>query len=108
MAGQPFGDLNVYTAPYLRSLFVDLVNQGRYFLVVDLTDLGGLDSTGLGVFVGGLKRVRGRDGSMVLVVPSERILKAFRITGLTKAFPLFDTVDPAVEFIGREVSTAHA
>jgi anti-sigma B factor antagonist len=55
-----------------------------------------LDSTGLGVLVGGLKRVRAHDGSLRLVCTQERILKIFRITGLTKVFPIHASVDEAV------------
>ena len=47
-----------------------------------------LDSTGLGVLVGGLKRVRAHEGTLRLVCTQERILKIFRITGLTKVFPI--------------------
>jgi anti-anti-sigma factor len=50
-----------------------------------------LDSTGLGVLVGGLKRVRAHDGSLDLVCTQERILKIFRITGLTKVFGIHET-----------------
>ncbi len=56
-----------------------------------------LDSTGLGVLVGGLKRVRAHDGSLDLVCTQERILKIFRITGLTKVFGIHDTVDEAIK-----------
>lgn len=101
------GELDVYTAPYLRELLVELVNHGRVFLVLDMTTVDYLDSTGFGVVVSGLKRVRANDGMMALVVPEDRIRKIFRITGLTKVFPLFDTVEPAVEFLGREVSGVH-
>ncbi|WCE02313.1 STAS domain-containing protein [Streptomyces sp. HUAS 31] len=101
------GELDVYTAPYLRELLVELVNHGRVFLVLDMTTADYLDSTGFGVVVGGLKRVRAYDGMMALVVPEDRIRKVFRITGLTKVFPIFDTVEPAVEFLGREVSGVH-
>ena len=45
-----------------------------------------LDSTGLGVLVGGLKKVRAHDGSLDLVCTQERLLKIFRITGLAKVF----------------------
>ena len=55
-----------------------------------------LDSTGLGVLVGGLKRVRAHDGSLDLVCTRERILKIFRITGLTKVFGIHETVDQAI------------
>ncbi|CBG72844.1 putative regulator [Streptomyces scabiei 87.22] len=107
MSRDPGGEISVSTAPTLRELIVDLINQGRYFLVVDLTSVELLDSTGVGVLVGGLKRIRAHSGAIALVVPSERVLKMFRITGLTKVFPIFATVDPAVEFLGREVPAAH-
>jgi anti-sigma B factor antagonist len=90
------GEIDVYTAPKLREQLVDLVNAGKYHLVVDMEGVEFLDSTGLGVLVGGLKRVRAHDGSLSLVCTQERILKIFRITGLTKVFPIHETVDAAV------------
>jgi anti-sigma B factor antagonist len=91
------GEIDVYTAPKLREQLVDLVNAGRYHLVVDMEKVEFLDSTGLGVLVGGLKRVRAHDGSLRLVCTQERILKIFRITGLTKVFPIHETVAEAVD-----------
>ena len=90
------GEIDVYTAPKLREQLVDLVNAGRYHLVIDMETVEFLDSTGLGVLVGGLKRVRAHDGSLRLVCTQERILKIFRITGLTKVFPIHASVDEAV------------
>jgi len=89
------GEIDVYTAPKLREQLVDLVNAGKYHLVVDMEAVEFLDSTGLGVLVGGLKRVRAHDGSLHLVCTQERILKIFRITGLTKVFPIHNTVEEA-------------
>lgn len=90
------GEIDVYTAPKLREQLVDLVNAGRYHLVVDMEAVEFLDSTGLGVLVGGLKRVRAHEGSLRLVCTQERILKIFRITGLTKVFPIHGSVEEAV------------
>jgi anti-sigma B factor antagonist len=90
------GEIDVYTAPKLREQLVDLVNAGQYHLVVDMEQVEFLDSTGLGVLVGGLKRVRAHDGSLRLVCTQERIVKIFRITGLTKVFPIHDSVAAAV------------
>jgi len=90
------GEVDVYTAPKLREQLVDLVNTGHHHLIVDLEAVEFLDSTGLGVLVGGLKRVRAHDGSLRLVCSQERILKIFRITGLTKVFPIHDSVAAAV------------
>jgi len=90
------GEIDVYTAPRLRELLIDLVNNGHYQLIVNMEKVEFLDSTGLGVLVGGLKRVRAHDGSLDLVCTQERILKIFRITGLTKVFGIHDTVDEAI------------
>jgi anti-sigma B factor antagonist len=90
------GEIDVYTAPKLREQIIDLVSGGSYRLVVDMEGVEFLDSTGLGVLVGGLKRVRAHEGSLKLVCTQERILKIFRITGLTKVFPIFDSTSAAL------------
>ena len=90
------GEIDMYTAPRLRELLIDLVSQGSYQLVVNLDEVGFLDSTGLGVLVGGLRRVRAHDGSLDLVCTREPILKIFRVTGLTEVFGIYQTVDQAI------------
>ncbi|WP_244788818.1 anti-sigma factor antagonist BldG [Streptomyces sp. BJ20] len=90
------GEIDVYTAPKLREQLVELVNDGSFHLVVDMEGVDFLDSAGLGVLVGGLKRVRAHEGSLRLVCNQERILKIFRITGLTKVFPIHTSVEEAV------------
>jgi anti-sigma B factor antagonist len=92
---QVTGEVDVYTAPKLREQLVSLVDAGRYDIIVDMDAVEFLDSTGLGVLVGGLKRVRTHDGSLRLVCSQERILKIFRITGLTKVFPIYSSVEEA-------------
>jgi anti-sigma B factor antagonist len=90
------GEVDVYTAPKLREKIVDLVTQGSHEIIVNLEGVEFLDSTGLGVLVGGLKRVKSHDGTMALVCTKPKILKVFSITGLSKVFPIFDTVQEAV------------
>jgi anti-sigma B factor antagonist len=90
------GEIDVYTAPRLRELLIDLVNKNNYQLVVNMEKVEFLDSTGLGVLVGGLKRVRAHDGSLDVVCTQQRILKILRITGLTKVFGIHETVDQAI------------
>ena len=89
------GEVDVYTAPRLREKLVELVSDGKYQIVVDLEGVDFLDSTGLGVLVGGLKRLRSHDGDLTLVCTQHRILKVFEITGLTKVFAIHDSVDAA-------------
>jgi len=90
------GEIDIYTAPRLRELLIDLVSQGSYQLVVNLDEVGFLDSTGLGVLVGGLRRVRARDGSLDLVCTQQPILKILKITGLTEVFGIYETADQAI------------
>ena len=89
------GEVDVYTAPRLRERLIELVSQGSHQVVVDLEGVDFLDSTGLGVLVGGLKRLRSHDGDMILVCTQPRILKVFEITGLTKVFSIHDSVESA-------------
>jgi anti-sigma B factor antagonist len=90
------GEIDVYTAPKLRERLVGLVESGSYQLIVDMESVEFLDSTGLGVLVGGLKRVRAHEGWIDLVCTQSRILRIFRITGLNRVFSIYDTVREAV------------
>ena len=90
------GEIDMYTAPRLRELLIDLVSQGSYQLVVNLGKVGFPGSAGLGVLVGGLKRVRAHDGSLDLVCTQPRILKILKITGLTEVFGIYQTADQAI------------
>ena len=90
------GKIDISTAPRLRELLIDLVSTDNCQLIVNMDKVEFLDSTGLGVLVGGLKRVRAHDGSLDLACTRERILKLFRITGLTKVFGIYETVNQAI------------
>ena len=90
------GEVDVYTAPKFRERLIELVSEGKYQIIVDLQAVDFLDSTGLGVLVGGLKRLRSHDGDLMLVCTQARIVKVFEITGLTKVFKIYESVDAAV------------
>ncbi len=92
------GEVDVYTAPVLKQHLVDAVEQGCVDILIDLDEVGFIDSSGLGVLVGGLRRVKDRSGSIRLVCQRESILKIFRITGLDKVFPIFGSVEEARGF----------
>src|SRR5271170_8429769 len=90
------GEIDVYSAPKLREKLISLVESGSYHLIIDMEAVEFLDSTGLGVLVGGLKRVRAHDGWIDLVCTQGRILRIFRITGLSRVFNIYDSVDEAL------------
>lgn len=90
------GEIDVYTAPLVREKLDEQITAGRNDLVVDLTDVTFLDSTGLGVLVGRLKLTRSLGGSMRIVGTDDRVLKVFAITGLDKVFDIHADVDSAL------------
>src|SRR3984957_19923365 len=90
------GEVDVYTAPMLRERIRDLAAKGAVHVIADLGPVDFLDSTGLGVLVGGLKRLREDGGSLALVIATPRILRIFQITGLTKAFAAWPSVTDAI------------
>jgi anti-sigma B factor antagonist len=90
------GEVDVYTAPQLDAELSRLTGDGRTDLVVDLSRVEFLDSTGLSVLVKALKRVREADGRLDVVVSSDRVTKVFRITGLDQLIPLHATLADAL------------
>ena len=91
-----FGEVDVATAPELKERLTGLVNDGRVKLVLDLSGVDFLDSTGLGMIVSALKRARTHDGDLRIVCTESRITRLFEITGLDKALTVWPTVDAAV------------
>jgi len=91
------GEVDVYTSPRVKQEIVNLLNSDVTRMVVDLTGVEYLDSTGLGVLIGGLKRARERDGDLKLICDNVRILRIFEITGLTKIFDIYRSETEALE-----------
>jgi anti-sigma B factor antagonist len=90
------GEVDVATAPRLREQLIALVNEQRYHLVVSLEGVDFIDSTGLGVLISGLKRVKTHGGRFSLVCTEPRILKVFEITGLLAVFNVRGTLEEAI------------
>lgn len=90
------GEVDVYTAPVLRDTISKVLAAGYHTIVADLTHVGFLDSTGLGVLVGRLKAVRVLGGQMRVVVTNPRILRNFQITGLDNILPVDASVTDAL------------
>ena len=91
------GEIDVSSADALRDQLAELLERDRTDLVIDLRAVRFMDSTGLGVLVGTLKKVRLAGGQLQLVIDSERLLKVFRITALLQVFTVHDTVEAALD-----------
>jgi anti-sigma B factor antagonist len=93
---QVTGEVDVYTAPMLREQIRELAANGAVHLIADLSQVDFLDSTGLGVLVGGLKRIREAGGSLALSITAPRLLRIFQITGLTNVLTVRRSVTEAI------------
>jgi len=91
------GDIDLVSAPVLRSSLESLFRQGCLRLVLDLRGVPFVDSTGLGVLVGAQRVVARHDGEIRLVCTADRVLRVFSITGLDQVFSVFATPEEAVE-----------
>lgn len=90
------GDIDMHTAPALRQQIADLVAAGNDRILVDMSGVDFLDSTGLGALLGGLKEIRSGDGRLALVGVNERVMKVFTITALDTVFEMYPTREAAV------------
>ncbi|HEX9774310.1 MAG TPA: STAS domain-containing protein [Actinomycetota bacterium] len=90
------GELDLLTAPSLRTRLIEAIDQGDVRLVLDLSHVSFLDSSGLGALIAGYKRVRERGGRLVLVATSRAVLNVLSLTGLDGVFQVFPTVDEAL------------
>ncbi|HEX6231438.1 MAG TPA: STAS domain-containing protein [Actinomycetota bacterium] len=90
------GEVDLSTAPSLRDELNSLVESGTRKLVVNLEQVGFMDSSGLGVLVAGLKRLKEAGGEMALVCRDGPTLKVLAITGLDRVFPIHPSVADAL------------
>ncbi len=84
------GQLNAHEAPQLRQQFLDALAEGSTHLILDMSSVEFIDSTGLGVLVAGLKRARSVGGELRLGAPSRTVVKVLRITGLSTIFEIVE------------------
>src|SRR5437867_8415667 len=93
------GEVDLYTAPEFKQELLDAIGKGAKEVVVDFSNTTFIDSTTLGVLVGGVKRLRTNDGQLSLVCSDRNITKIFEITGLDRVFTIYPTRDAALEQI---------
>lgn len=86
------GEVDLHSAPQLRSELNSYSDsQEKPLLLVDMAGVSFIDSTGIGVLVGALKRARERGGALAFCHAQNRVRRVFEITGLLKAIPLHES-----------------
>lgn len=93
------GEVDAYTSARFREVMLDIIDTEGANLIIKMTDVEYIDSSGLGALVGGLKRATERNGKIVIVCDKPQVKKVFEITGLEKVFPIYDTEESALKAI---------
>lgn len=90
------GELDVVGGPELRQHVIAAIQDGNSHVLLDLTGVDFIDSFGLGVLVGVLKRARMAGGDIALVIPEPRVRRVLEICDLDRVFRIADSVDKAI------------
>lgn len=90
------GEIDAYTAPRVRDELLPRAEQSGVKMVVDLSEVNYMDSTGLGIFVGLFKALKEHNGELVLQGMSDRLKRLFDITGLADVMDVNTEVEGGV------------
>jgi anti-sigma B factor antagonist len=90
------GEIDAMTAPKLGSRLFGLADEGKRGVVVDLSEVTFMDSTGIGVLLNALRHFTVRHTRMVLVCPTPRVMRPFEIAGLLGHLTIFDSREKAL------------
>ena len=94
------GEIDMATAPRFRQRLLALISDGAQNVVIDLSGVDYIDSTGLGVLMGGAKRVRSAGGDIRLVTAGSHLAKLIELTRLDRVLDMFESVAAATESPG--------
>ena len=97
------GVLDIATSPSLRAALLEAAEAENHDIIVNLSQLEFLDSTGLGALIGAHKRATEHHGNLRLVAHEGQILRLLRITGLLDVFEVYPSVEDALEGDARLV-----
>ena len=90
------GHIDLYSGPEFKEHTARVISEGAQCVIIDLSRVGFMDSTGLGVLVGALKRMRAARADLLLVVSDYDVERLFELTGLDGSFRIYRTRDEAL------------
>jgi anti-sigma B factor antagonist len=91
------GEIDLSTSPYFKEKVYEVIESGKKDIIINLSGLDFMDSTGLGVLVAALKKATMEGGSIRLVCNKKSIIKVFTITGLDKVFSIYNNLRECLE-----------
>jgi anti-sigma B factor antagonist len=95
------GEVHVSTAPEFSERLNDAIAGGKTGVVIDMTGVDFIDSTGLSVLLNALRRVTRQQGTLALAVNNPTVLRLFEITRLDSTFDILPDRDAAIARVRR-------
>lgn len=96
------GFLDAHTAPALEEAIQNLMEEGRYNIIVDFQELHYISSAGLGVFMGFIEEIRGKSGDIKMCGMPPKIYRVFDLLGFPTIYKIFEKEEEAVSHFGSE------
>ena len=96
------GEIHVSTAPQFSARLTDAIESGKLALVLDMSGVEFIDSTGLSVLLNGLRRVTRQRGRLALVCTNPTVLRLFEITRLISTFDIHPDRESALAAVRRD------
>jgi anti-anti-sigma factor len=95
------GEIHLATAPEFSQRLNAVIAEGKTAVIVDLTEVGFIDSTGLSVLLNALRRITRSDGSLMLVCTNPTVLRLFQVTKMDTTFTILSSRDEALARAAR-------
>jgi anti-sigma B factor antagonist len=90
------GQIDLSNCHQLHEAIIEEIEAGRSNLVVNLNKISYIDSSCLGVLLGGLEKAK-QEGGLLVIVGNPLVDRVLTLTGLTRIFPFHSTVKEAIE-----------
>lgn len=94
------GEVDTYTSPKVKSDILKEIEEYKN-IIISMEKVKFIDSTGLGVLIGVLKKVKEKEGKMIIVSPNSYINQIFEITGLFKVFKIVNSLNEAIDELSK-------
>jgi anti-sigma B factor antagonist len=89
--------MDAHNSGNLKERMLQLFDEGKCQLVIDLAAVRFIDSSGLGALVSGFKNASARDGSLKLCCLQPQVRSMFELTRLHRVFEIFTTLEEAFD-----------
>ena len=96
------GEIHVSTAPEFTQRLTSAIESGKTAIVLDMSGVEFIDSTGLSVLLNGLRLVTQMHGRMAIVCTNPTVLRLFQITSLDETFDIFEDRQAAIAHVLQE------